>query len=96
MIMIIGEGVMMSMDAYLRRRACVCNIISKVINKILEDKTWSSVSNSNLSKSFVLGSLESLEFRSSVLSLKRSISLKFGSENILVPRKILGLTKICI
>ena len=62
------------------------------------------MSNSNLSKTFALGSLESLKFRSSVLSLQRSFSLKFilgqkkfwvkkkfGSEKILVPRKILGI-----
>ena len=50
----------------------------------IKNKTWSSVSNSSLSKTFVLGNLESLKFRSSVLSIQRS----FGSE------KILGLKKI--
>ena len=52
-------------------------------------KTWSSVSNSSLSKTFALGSLQNLKFRTSVSSLQRSFSLKF----ILVPRKILGLKK---
>ena len=33
------------------------------------NKTWSSVSNSSLSKTFALGSFESLKFKSSVLSL---------------------------
>ena len=43
---------------------------------IVCNKTWSSLSNSNLSKPFVLGSLESLKIRSSVLSLQRSFSLE--------------------
>ena len=47
------------------------------------DKTWYSVSNSRLSKTFVLGSLQNLKFRTSVSSLQRSFSLKF----------ILGQTK---
>ena len=42
-----------------------------------KNKTWSSVSNSKFSKTFVLGSLESVKFRSFVLSLQRSFSLKF-------------------
>ena len=50
------------------------------------NKTWSSVSNSNLTKTFVLGSLESLKFWSSVLSLQRSFSLKL----------ILGQNKIWV
>ena len=56
------------------------------------------MSNSSLSKTFVLGSLESLKFRSSVLSPQRLFSLKlilgrkkFRSEKFLVPRDILGL-----
>ena len=64
------------------------------------NKTWSLVSNSSLSKTFALGSFESLKFKSSVLSLQRSLILgqkkcwvwkKFVSEKIMVPRKILGL-----
>ena len=39
-----------------------------------KNKIWSLVS---LSKTFALGSLESLKLRSSVLSLQRSFSLKF-------------------
>ena len=87
--------------------ACQCSLdldLNVFRTKIDVYKTWSSVSNSNLSKTFALGSLESLKFRSSVLSLQRSFSLKFilgqkkfwvkkkfGSEQILVPRKILGI-----
>ena len=41
------------------------------------NKTWSLVSNSSLSKTFALCSLEHLKFRSFVLSLHRSFSLKF-------------------
>ena len=37
---------------------------------------WSLVSNSSLSKTFALGSLESHKFRSSVLSIQRSFSLR--------------------
>ena len=71
------------------------------------DKTWSSLSNSNLSQTSALGSLESLEF---FLSLQRSFSLKFilgqkkkfgpqksfWSEKILCPKTIMRLTKILV
>ena len=50
------------------------------------NKTWSSVSNSSLSKIFALGSLQNLKFRTSVSSLQRSFSLKF----ILGQKKIFG------
>ena len=53
------------------------------------NKTWSSVSNSSLSKTFALDSLQNLKFRTSVSSLQRSFSLKF----ILGQKKILGLKK---
>ena len=46
-----------------------------------ENKTWSSKSNSNLSKTFVLGSLKSLKFRSTPKIL--FIVIHFGSEQIL-------------
>ena len=71
------------------------------------DKTWFLVSNSSLSKTFAVGNLESLKFRSSVLSLQGSFSLKFilsqinfgsekifWSEKVLVPRKVFGKKKI--
>ena len=41
------------------------------------DKTWSSVSNSSLSKTFALCPLEGLKFRSFVFSLQTSFSLNF-------------------
>ena len=46
------------------------------------NKTWSSVSNSSLSKTFVLGSLESPKIRNSVLSHQRSYSFQsiFGQQ----------------
>ena len=50
-----------------------------------KDKTWSLVSNSSLSKTFALGSLESLKFRSSFLVWKIQVS-----------RKILGLKALCV
>ena len=62
------------------------------------NKTWSLVSNSNLSETSVPRSLESLKFRRSVLSLIKFFSLKFilgqknfDSEKNLVPKK-----KICV
>ena len=42
----------------------------------VSNKTWSSGSNSSLSKTFALASFEILKYRSSVFSLKRSFSLK--------------------
>ena len=65
--------------------------------KTMNYKTWSSVSNSNLSKTFALGSLEILKFRSSVLSLQRSFSLKIilGQKKFWV-KKNLCLKKFCI
>ena len=81
----------------------------QIESKINIYKTWSSVSNSNLSKVFVPGSLESLKFRSSVISLQRSTSLKFilGRKRFGVSKKIwvwkyfgsekyFGSKKICI
>ena len=52
--------------------------------KTTTNKTWSSVSNSSLSKTFALASLESLKFGSFVFSLQTSFSLKL----ILVQKKI--------
>ena len=79
----------------------IVNHPTSEVNEVLkQNKTWSSVSNSNLSKTFALGSSESLKFRSSVLSLQRSFPLKFiwgkkifcvwknvGSEKIFGPKK---------
>ena len=72
----------------------------------MEYKTWSSVSNSKFSKTFVPGSLESIKFRSFVLSFQRSFSLKFilgekkfwvwkkfGSKKNFGPTKSLNLKK---
>ena len=44
----------------------------KVTMKKFRNKTWSLVSNSRLSKTSALGSLESLDFKSPVVSLQRS------------------------
>ena len=52
------------------------NVIWWKYNKKFGYKTWSSVSNSSISKTFALGSLESIKFRSSISSLQRSFSLR--------------------
>ena len=71
----------------------------KIINK-----TWSSVSNSSLSKTFALSSLQNLKFRTSVSSLQRSFSLKFifgqtkflGLKRFWFPEKCLAKKKPCV
>ena len=44
-----------------------------LVNNKMGNKTWSSVSNSSLSETFALGSLQSINFRTSVLFLQKTL-----------------------
>ena len=86
----------------LKTKSCINIIIIQYQKKI--NRTWSSVSNSSLCKTFALGSLQNLKFRTSVSSLQRSFSLKFilGKTNFLglkkfsFPEKYLAKKKPCV
>ena len=81
-----GKGTILVEDKEILKIIWItCHFDSISENVIYKNKTWSSVSNSSLSKTFALASFESHKYRSSVICFLPTkivfIEVHFGSQN---------------